>query len=1037
MDHDNVNQVNILEEHDFLLFKAEKKPVTKTQIDDKITKNKLILSSYQSFINSFVSIHTDNNRLLLNFTTGSGKTITSLYAAKKFLESSNEAKVIILGFTKFIFRDEIAKYLDFGILNADEIEQYKNNRNDLSLTMKINKRIARKNIHFFGYQEFFNKLFIINNISIANITKNELIELIKNGKVQINFQILNLFKRSLIICDEFHNLYNSLEQNNWGTAVEFVLDYYTSDRIKKEDPISYNSTKLLLLSATPITHNAIEIVYVLNMLNNKNNKVKRSDLFNGISLKESADNIIRQLTYGKISYINTNSNENFPTKEIIGEPIEGIKYLKFIRCDMSYYYYNTYKFVSTQKMNKIPSKQDKYSYINYLESEEIRKELQLYKVNLSLNNKFFMDYVIPNPKSDEVGLYDAIEAKKIIKEASQKWKIDNGIDLNKNNTLVGTWLDYNNIKKYSSKYYEMLTNVFDIIKNNKGKMMIFHPYVVYSGTFFIGELLKYNGIIDVDDVPSKNTLCSICGVQNHLHPKYSEDDDKSHNYKPAKFILIHGDINKRMIGTMINRYNDTSNKYGEDIKIIIGSTILKDSYTIYDTQHLFIMHLPVSISTMVQIIGRVVRNNSHKNLPEDQRHVNIYIFVNCFSGKNRNILTFEEMYYKRKINEFITIDHINNILVNNAIDYNINQEINNYSNAIFDDITYSNDSNKKILIKNTKTLLPYFIQKEIDIIKYMIKRLFIEKYHIWKYDDLFEAIISFPYKVEINPKYISEDRFLVALNELIFNKNNILYNDDIHSFGEAITNDISNNLIFLDKNNNKVIIKAHNEYYYLIRYEERNRENILDHTYDSDIDAIQSINVDNIISDINIDYELLLIKMNKSTSNPLYNFEIVLQQNSLKYLIENPKIQNKYDNLIKIYNKYGYLIYKDKKIIGHCLDTKVQYIFNNDKWEEKIILQKNKLNKNDIIGFHALNGNMLSFKILDNTSLKKSHDKRLTLSGVSCYNMDNIIIESIFNKLKIEIPDLKNKSLLCDKLEEILLSQNDKFYNLYNYSTIN
>lgn len=1028
----NIDSMDILTDHDFLLFKVEKKNTTKTQVDDKITKNKLILSSYQSFINSFTSINTDNNRLLLNFTTGSGKTITSLYAANRFLESSSEARVIILGFTKFIFKDEMVKYVDFGILNAEEIEQYKNNRNDLSLTMKINKRIAKKNIHFFGYQEFFNKLFIINDISSSSITKNELINMIKNGKVQINFQILRMFKRSLIICDEFHNLYNSLEQNNWGAAIEFVLDYYTSDKVKREDPMAFNSTKLLLLSATPITHNAIEIVYVLNMLNNKENKISRSDLFNGINLKDSADNLIRQLTYGKISYINTNNNENFPTKEIIGEPIEGIKYLRFIRCEMSYYYYNTYKFISTQRLKKIPSKSDKMSYINYLESEEIRRELQIHKVNLSLSNKFFMDYVVPNPDDNEIGLYDAIDAKKIIKDAPQKWRQDNGIELNKNNTLVGTWLDYDNIKKYSSKYYNMLTYIFDIIKNKKGKIMIFHPYVVYSGTFFISELLKYNGIIDIDDTPSKNTLCSICGIQNSVHPK----NDDSHKYKPSRFILIHGDINKKTIGSMINRYNDPSNCFGEDIKIIIGSTILKDSYTIHDTQHLFITHLPVSISTMVQIIGRVVRNNSHKNLPEDQRHVNIYILVHCFSGKNKSILSFEEMYYKRKINEFITIDHINSILVNNAIDYNINQDINNYSNAIFDDISYLKKDTKKIIIDNSKALTPYFLQKEIDIIKYMIKRLFIERYHIWKYSDLLKAVVEFPYKVEINPKFILEDRFLIALNELIFNKNNILYTNNIKSFGESIMNDTSNDIIFLDKNNNKVIIKAHNEYYYLLKYEERNNENILDRPYDNDLYEIKSIVIDNIISDIDIDYNIILHKMSGSNINPIYKFEFVLQQNALKYLIESKDAQLKYNDIIKLYSKYGYILYKDKKIIGHCLDTKYHHIYNDNKWIENIVLQKNKLNKSDIIGFHSLNGDIISFKVLDNSIIKRSNDKRMVHSGVSCFNIDITIIESLFKKLNKEMPSLKNKSLICDKLEDILLSTNDRFYNLYNYSNI-
>lgn len=1024
--------VDILKNHDFLLFKSEKKDTVRTLVDDKIiNSNKLILTAYQSFINSFVSVHDKHNRLLLNFTTGSGKTITSLYTAKKFLESNPKNKVIILGFTKYIFRDEMARHVDFDILTQEEIKIFNEDKNNISLTMKINKAIEAKNIYFFGYQEFFNKLFITNGISIIDMSKNELIQNISKGLVQVNIQILNLFKRSLVICDEFHNLYNSIEQNNWGTAIEFVLNYYTSDRLKNEDPLAFDSVKLLLLSATPITHNAIEIIYVLNMLNDKE-KVKRSDLFNGIKLKESADNIIRKLSYGKISYMNTNSSENFPSKKFIGEPIESIKHIKFIRCEMSYFYYNTYKYLATQKINKIPSKSDKVSYINYLESEEIKKELKLHKINLSLNNKFFMDYTIPDPKNDEIGLYDAIESKKIIKDADRSWKNKHGIDINKNGTLIGTWLNYENIQKYSAKYYELLTHIFDIIKNKNGKMMIFHPYVVYSGTFFIGEILKQNGIIGYDDIENNETLCTFCGIKKSVHK------DTDHIYKPVRFMLIHGEINKRVIGNMIDRYNSPSNANGEEIKIIIGSTIIKDSFTIKDTQHLFITHIPVSISILIQIIGRVVRNNSHANLPKDKRNVNIYLLVNCFSNPNKNILTFEEMYYKKKINDYITIDHINNILVNNAIDYYINQDINNFNNAIFENINYKEDRNIKINLKNTSVLSPYFQQKEIDIIKYMIKRLFIERYHIWEYNDLLKNIKSFPYRVEINPNYILESNFIIALHELCFKKNNTIYQKDNILFGDALLNNTSNDVIFLDKHNNKVIIIDHNNYYYLCLYDKRNSTSLLNKPYNNDIESQKSVNIESILSEIEIDYEIILNKMDKMMNekkNPIYILNYQLQQNTLKYFIENIKLQNKYINVFNLYKSYNYILYKDKKIIGHCFDTKYLNIYNN-KWTQENILNKNKLVKKGIIGFHALTNNTISFKIIDFDSVKDSNDKRKAISGTSCNNLDTVKLEDIIIRLKQKNIKQKNKFLICDNIESILLSNKNMFYNLYEYSKI-
>lgn len=1024
----------LLKNHDFLLFKSEKKNITKTLVDEKITKsNKLILSSYQSFINSFISVHDDHNRLLLNFTTGAGKTITALYTAKKFLEANKENKVIVLGFTKYIFRDELARHIDFGILSEDEIKQFNKDRSNVSLIMKINKAIQDKNIYFFGYQEFFNKLFITNGITVAEMPKNELIKLISEGKIQVDLQILRLFKRSLIICDEFHNLYNSIEQNNWGSAIEFVLDYYMSDRIKKDDPLGYNSIKLLLLSATPITHNAIEIIYVLNMLNDKE-KVKRSDLFNGLKLKESAESLIKRLSYGKISYINTNNSANFPSKEFIGERIKNIDHIKLVRCEMGYYYYNTYKFLAQQKIDRIPSKTDKISYINYLESEEIKRELELYKINLSLNNKFFMDYVIPNPENEEIGLYDAVESKKIIKDANSEWKNKIGIDINKNGTLIGDWIDYKNIQTYSPKYYELLTYLFDIIKNKRGKVMIFHPYIVYSGTYFISEVLKQNGIIEYEDEENDSTICTLCGIKKIDH----QNNNSDHDFKPTKFMLVHGDINKRVIGNMIDRYNLPDNSNGDDIRILVGSNIIKDSFTIKDTQHLFIMHIPVSISIMTQIIGRVVRNNSHENLPVDKRHVNIYLLVNCFAEPNKNILTFEEMYYKKKINDYILIDYINNILVNNAVDYHINKEINNFNNAIFETINYDN-KHTKINIKNIDSLNPYFQQKEIDIIKYMIKRIFIEKYHIWKYSDLLNEIYNFPYRVEINPKYILESNFIIALNELTFKKNNLVFQNETLNFGEALLNNNTNDIIFLDKSNNKVIILNKNDIYYLSLYEKRNNVNFMIEPYNNISIEKKRININSILSSIEIDYSIILSKMNNmllKNLNPIYNMAYILQKNTLRYIIENPSSHELYKPIISIYNRYGYFIYKNKKIIGHCLDTDYHNLYIDNTWTKEKVQIKTKINKSGIIGFHSLVNGNISFKIIDYDSVNDSKDKRKIITGTSCINIELQKLEEIFKRLGTKKSEerQKNKIIVCTNLENIILDKKDIFYNLYNYS---
>ena len=79
--------------------------------------------------------------------------------------------------------------------------------------------------------------------------------------------------------------------------------------------------------------------------------------------------------------------------------------------------------------------------------------------------------VIENPNDKKIGLYIKNDIIKEISNVSNDWKQKNEIDIIKNdkilkNTLTGNFLQKENIKKYSTKYYKMLEIIEDIILNN-------------------------------------------------------------------------------------------------------------------------------------------------------------------------------------------------------------------------------------------------------------------------------------------------------------------------------------------------------------------------------------------------------------------------------------------------------------------------------------------------------------------------------------------------------------------------------------------
>lgn len=466
--------------------------------------NFLQFSSYQNFTKNYINPHTTYSRLMLKWETGVGKTIGGLSIAMNFINYykqealqgvSNIGSVFIIGFTAMQFKTELLRFPEFGFISREELSKlkklrklaYRGNRFDIEhlqeflihIRKRFNNRENNGFFEFIGYKKLSNMIFIRkdSDINISNLDEDGIANAIKNNKIKLNIPLLETFKNSLIICDEVHNTYNSLEKNNWGVAIQYVLNYHPSIRA-------------LFLSATPINNNPTEIVDLLNLLLPHTfypDKLKKSDFFNSDKqLKNNAIDKIAELCKGRFSYLRDNNPKYFPTKKFIGECIANTPYIKFIRCPMSEFHYNTYK--------------------------------HAYTGSLSPDSQYLVDFAIPNPKNSKIGLYQTNTIKSELQYASQEWKDRNKINFRKEK-IVGDILQIQNLSKISTKFTEMTKIIIKNIQNDCGKMFIYHNIIHMSGVLFIQEILLQNNIIGEFDNSSANTLCAICGEPRKKHNK--------------------------------------------------------------------------------------------------------------------------------------------------------------------------------------------------------------------------------------------------------------------------------------------------------------------------------------------------------------------------------------------------------------------------------------------------------------------------------------------------------------------------------------
>ncbi len=977
---------------------------------DEVLKEekKLILNNYQRFITNFINPNTKFDILLLVHSTGVGKTITSLATAMNFIKTNTPNKVFIIGFSKSVFKRELFSRPEFGIVSKSEIKEMneikrlilKNNDDrDKSKLKELKKKysIRLKNgkgtgfFEFIGYKMLLDKLIVkvdLNyDLNIYNIKSEvELDIYLKKNVIKINTAFLEYINMSLLICDEIHNVYNSLNINNWGFCLKYIL--------------KYTKSRALFLSATPINNKPDEIVSILELLNTSKTFNKK-DIFNSNNeISTNGKEIIINGIKNKISYLKDMNLDLYPSKIIHGEKIKDIDYLKFIRCPMSDLHFKTYANLALlnqsqeQEIKKIKDVDD--IKVDEEEVEEILNELKEYKINLESDNRYLNDFVIPDPNS-KLGLFKKNDVLKAINNADEKWKTKIGIELIKrdkllNNTLTGNFLHEKNIGKYSTKYYKMLQLIRNSVEQNQGKIFIYHNFVQMSGVNLIGEILKENGILDLESGnESGNTRCSMCYLEKNKH----NSTNIKHDFKALKYITITGNISKSVIENQLDMFNLDSNNYGQEIKIILGSRSIKESYDLKAIQNLIVLHQPDNISTLIQIYGRAIRKGSHISLPEDKRNVNIYMLVSSMpdyilkksSNHNHYIYTFEEMKYKHKINTYKIIQSITDLFIESSIDLNINYSINYPENMDKTKDLYNiKNINKNSLIKidynklNLSTFQTYYYNDEINMCKYIIKRLFIEYSKIWIYDDLLKNVRNPYFNINFNTKLINEYSFVVALDFLVYRKSNVNIISD-----KDISYDITNNIFdhnekFLYDGDSKYIIVYIDEYYMLIPF-----NNISNNIYDN----------------IEIDYDIVY-RNNKSKekNNTLININNYLNTHKI----------DDYDTIKDHFiNKYYNVDIKD------MLNIILEYDYN---FHKKII--------EEVI--------IYIFNVYTNINYPLISDHDFYIKLLYFYEKLNIIIFA--NKVDKDLNDLYSKYIIPTKnISFTSTSDNDEKHN-YNYNNL-
>ena len=232
---------------------------------------------------------------------------------------------------------------------------------------------------------------------------------------------------------------------------------------------------------------------------------------------------------------------------------------------------------------------------------------------------------------------------------------------------------------YSSKIKCILDNIYNPENKqiSQGIVLIYSQYID-SGLIPMALALEQMGFTRYgQNVKSlfKNKPTEIIDVRTMIPPTNRKD------FIPARYSMITGDPRLSPNNDFeVKGLTSEDNKEGNKVKVILISKAGSEGIDLKFIRQVHILEPWYNMNRIEQIIGRAVRNFSHKDLPFEKRNVEIFMYGTIL-GDNKE--ESADLYVYR-VAEFkaIQIGNVSRVLKETAVDCIINHDQTNFTQEI-------------------------------------------------------------------------------------------------------------------------------------------------------------------------------------------------------------------------------------------------------------------------------------------------------------------------------------------------------------------
>ena len=217
-------------------------------------------------------------------------------------------------------------------------------------------------------------------------------------------------------------------------------------------------------------------------------------------------------------------------------------------------------------------------------------------------------------------------------------------------SFVDDTLKLKNIETYSIKFYKILKK----IKKSEG------PVFVYSNFKDMGGLKSF-----------------IKFIEYHGYTNY-----KTFGEGEKRFSVWSGDESHHLKEKIKHVFNQSENKNGSLIKIMLGSPSIKEGVSLLRVEQIHILEPYWNMSRIYQIIGRGIRFCSHKDLSKSKQIVFVYLYLATHPLDKSDEISIDEYIWSLAKHKNKLIEQFEHTLKENAIDCDLFYARNNYKTDV-------------------------------------------------------------------------------------------------------------------------------------------------------------------------------------------------------------------------------------------------------------------------------------------------------------------------------------------------------------------